>query len=90
MPCRTSSSSRCAAASLSDHSAFAALSASDFAAAIYHLHTNQTAWQEISRNGAKYARSGAGGMGVCPAGLGDDWLAFWGKMQTGGCSGVFG
>ena len=41
------------------------------------------------QNSARYARSGGGGKGVCPVGLADDWLAFWGKMQTSCCSGTF-
>ena len=61
----------------------------DYAAAILNIHSNSSAWEELSRNGARYARSGGGGKGVCPAGLSDDWLAFWGKLQTGCCTGVF-
>ena len=26
--------------------------------------------------------------GVCPAGLADDWLSFWAKLDAGGCTGV--
>ena len=64
-------------------------SAAEYAAAILHMHRNETAWQELSLNGARYARSGGGGKGVCPSGLADDWLAFWAKMTTGACSGTF-
>jgi glycosyltransferase involved in cell wall biosynthesis len=63
--------------------------AADFAAAVLHVHTNESAWDGLSVNGARYARSGGGGKGVCPAGLGDDWLAFWSKLQTACCSGSF-
>ena len=63
--------------------------AADYAAAVLHVHRNESAWQELSENGARYARSGGGGKGVCPSGLADDWLAFWAKLQTGSCSGTF-
>ena len=64
-------------------------SADEYAEAVLHIHRNASAWQELSNNGARYARSGGGGKGVCPTGLGDDWLAFWAKLQTGVCSGTF-
>ena len=64
-------------------------SAGEYAEAVLHVHANSSAWEELSRNGARYARSGGGGKGVGPAGLGDDWLALWGKLQTGACTGTF-
>ena len=64
-------------------------SAADYAAAVLHVHSNASVWEELSRNGARFARSGGGGKGVCPAGLADDWLGFWDKLQTGCCTGTF-
>ena len=69
--------------------AVVAESAADYAAAVLHVHRNESAWEELSQNGARYARSGGGGRGVCPAGLADDWLTFWRKLTTGICTGTF-
>ena len=71
------------------HVAAVAESAAEYASAVLQLHANSTLWEELSRNGARFARSGGGGKGVCPAGLGDDWLAFWAKLQTGMCAATF-
>ena len=64
-------------------------SAAEYAEAVLHIHRNASAWDELSNNAARYARSGGGGKGVCPTGMADDWLAFWAKLQTGVCSGAF-
>lgn len=61
--------------------------AAEYAQAVLHVHRNASVWEELSINGARYARSGGGGKGVCPSGLAADWLAFWAKLQTGVCSG---
>ena len=61
----------------------------DYAAAVLQLHRNQTLWTEISLNGARYARSGGGGSGVCPSGLREDWRSFWRRMDGTVCAGTF-
>ena len=53
--------------------------------AVLHVYRNATAWEELSRNAARYARSGGDGKGVCPSGLLDDVGAFWAKMQRTMC-----
>jgi len=63
--------------------------AAEFATAVMQVHRNETLWNELSVSAARFARSGGGGKGVCPTGVGDDWLAFWAKLQTGVCSGRF-
>ena len=69
--------------------ALVATDAADFAAGVMQLHRNESLWSELSTNAARFARSGGGGKGVCPSGVGDDWLGFWSKLQTGVCSGRF-
>jgi glycine/D-amino acid oxidase-like deaminating enzyme len=61
----------------------------DFAAGVLQLHRNESLWTEVSMNAARFARSGGGGKGVCPSGVGDDWLGFWSKLQTSVCGGRF-
>jgi len=68
--------------------ALVAADAADFAAAVMQLHRNDTLWNDLSTSAARFARSGGGGKGVCPSGVGDDWLAFWAKLQIS-CSGQF-
>ena len=69
--------------------ALVASSPTEYAQAILHAHRNQTTWEELSLNGARFARSGGGGKGVCPKGLADDWRAFWSSMETAVCTGSF-
>ena len=56
-----------------------------FADAVLHVHSNATAWAELSLNGARFARSGGDGKGVCPAGMLDDFRNFWSKMERTTC-----
>ena len=69
--------------------ALVATGAAEYAQAILQAHRNQTTWEELSLNGARFARSGGGGKGVCPNGLADDWRAFWSKINTAVCTGTF-
>jgi len=69
--------------------ALVATDPADFAAGVLQLHRNETLWTEVSMNAARFARSGGGGKGVCPSGVGDDWLGFWSKLQTSVCGGRF-
>eukprot|EP00325_Prymnesiales_sp_UTEX-LB-985_P028137 CAMPEP_0174733880 /NCGR_PEP_ID=MMETSP1094-20130205/62181_1 /TAXON_ID=156173 /ORGANISM="Chrysochromulina brevifilum, Strain UTEX LB 985" /LENGTH=167 /DNA_ID=CAMNT_0015936601 /DNA_START=19 /DNA_END=522 /DNA_ORIENTATION=- len=62
--------------------------AADFANAVLQVHRNETLWGELSSGAARFARSGGGGKGVCPSGIGDDWRAFWSKLDASGCSGA--
>ena len=61
--------------------------AAAFAEAVLHAYRNATAWGELSLNGARFARSGGDGKGVCPSGLRDDVDSFWSKMQRTTCGG---
>ncbi|KAL1518582.1 hypothetical protein AB1Y20_002870 [Prymnesium parvum] len=61
----------------------------EYAAAVLHLYNNRTLWEEISQNGARYARSGGGGHGVCPTGLREDWRAFWQQLDRTVCARTF-
>ena len=56
-----------------------------FADEILHVYRNATAWDELSSNAARFARSGGDGKGVCPTGLLDDVTSFWSKMQHTVC-----
>mmetsp|Transcript_4815 Transcript_4815/g.12824 ORF Transcript_4815/g.12824 Transcript_4815/m.12824 type:complete len:194 (-) Transcript_4815:219-800(-) len=69
--------------------ALVASDAAEFASLVMQVHKNETLWTELGLSAARFARSGGGGKGVCPAGVGDDWLSFWSKLQTGVCSGRF-
>ena len=60
-------------------------SAAAFADAVLHVHSNASAWAELSLNGARFARSGGDGKGVCPAGMLDDFRSFWSKMERTTC-----
>ena len=71
------------------HVSIVADDAAVYADSIVNLHRNQSMWEDLSLNAARFARSGGGGQGVCPSGLGEDWLAFWSKLNTGTCSGTF-
>lgn len=55
-----------------------------FAAAVMHLYRNRSAWQELTHNSARFARSG-GGKGLCPSGLRLDLLAFMSKLHNSVC-----
>jgi len=57
----------------------------EFAASVMHVYRNETLWSLLSVNAAQFARSGGDGRGVCPSGMADDWLSFWGKLQFGAC-----
>ena len=70
--------------------ALVAAEKAEFAAAVMQLHRNLTLWEELSYGAARYARSGGSGKGVCPTGVGEDWLGFWSKLQVGTCNGHFG
>ena len=61
-----------------------AASAEAFAAATLHLYHNQSAWNELRDNAARFARSG-GGRGVCPSGILGDIATFFRKMEAGTC-----
>ena len=54
------------------------------AAATLHLYHNQSAWNELRDNAARFARSG-GGRGVCPSGILGDIATFFRKMEAGTC-----
>lgn len=58
----------------------------EFAAAVLHVYRNRTLWEIISQNGARFARSGGMGQGVCPSNLREDWHAFWRKLDAASCS----
>lgn len=68
--------------------AVVAEASAEFAAAVLEVHRNETLWGELSSGAARFARSGGGGKGVCPSGVGDDWRNFWAKLEGSGCSGT--
>jgi len=65
--------------------ALVAEAADAFAAAVLELHHNESLWNQVSLNAARFAKSG-GRKSICPETLLDDLHDFWRKLHSTLCT----